>query len=260
MTTPRTRFRLAAAAFVGAAALLAASTPAPAATLYWVGDASAAFYDEPNWSTVPNNAAAAPAGDPVNTASITDDLVIAGLYNGSPIANPPGGGPIDDNSSGIGSNVNLSGNTVTLSGTTMRIRDNNIVNGDTGNLPTLNLDNGAILSAEAMRGSNFNLADTSQLIFWGIGTAVFTDSTFNFQSASSSLRLLNVAFGTDISAQLANAAGFQFMGSAITAGDLLITNDGEGGTLIRAIPTPAALPMGLLTLGALAMRRRGGSH
>lgn len=234
-------------------ALMASANTARAATLYWVGDASAAFYAESNWSTSPTNAALEPAGDPVtNAADITDDLVISDTYNGSSIANTPGGGPVDDMSSGVSPSIQLSANTVTLSNTTLRVRDNSLIDGDASNKPTLNLDGGAILSAEAVQNVNAHLDNTSQLLFWGTGDAVFTGSTFDFLTLTSSLRLKNISFGTDISAKLANATGFAYQGSAITTADLLIANDGAGGTLIsvKPVPTPAALPAGLLLLTA----------
>jgi len=108
-----------------------------------------------------------------------------------------------------------------------------------------------------VQDSIVNLTGASQVIFWGTGPVIFDGSTFNFDSRFDSLRLLNIAFGTDISTQLANAAGFEFQGDAITLDQLLITDDGEGGTLVTvAIPAPAALPAGLILLSAVALRLR----
>jgi len=219
------------------AVMLAAGTTTHAATLWWVGDSGSnneALFLEDNWSTAADDAAAEPVGDPVNATNIFDDLIIEALYNGSPIGGSPGGGPIDDESGGIGANVNLSGNTVTLSGTTMRVIDNQIISGDAGNMPTINLDSGAQIAAEAMRRSNFTLADTSQALFWGTGTGIFTDSTFNLQGGTSSLRLVNIAPATDISGHLAGAAGFEVDGNAVAGSDLLVSSDGNGGTLLSA--------------------------
>jgi len=219
------------------AVMLAAGATTHAATLWWVGDSGSnneALFLEDNWSTAADDAAAEPVGDPVNATNIFDDLIIEALYNGSPIGGSPGGGPIDDESGGIGADVNLSGNTVTLSGTTMRVIDNQIISGDAGNMPTINLDSGAQIAAEAMRRSNFTLADTSQALFWGLGTGIFTDSTFNLQGGTSSLRLVNIAPATDISGHLAGAAGFEVDGNAVAGSDLLVSSDGNGGTLLSA--------------------------
>lgn len=243
------------------AAFLTLAVPAssPAATLYWVGSGPQ-FYQEARWSTSPTDSSAVPIGDPVNLTEITDDLVISSLYNGNPVAAFPGAGPVDDQSGGISDDINLSGNVVDLlDGATLRGAGqgttlgghNAAVVGDPADMPTLNLSGGSILSATTMSNSLFNLMDTSQLIFWSTQNDVFDGSIFNFTSTDASLRLINVPFGNDISNQLAGAGGFQFNGQSISTDDLIVSSDGEGGTLIAAaaiVPEPSTLL--LITLGA----------
>jgi len=238
------------------AMLLVSMVSAAHSTLYWVGN-DGAYFDEGNWSTVTDDASQNPSAGTIDPdpATVTEDMVVGPTYNGSATTSPGGDDDVSwtDTMGGIG-RLTMSGNSLTLDTHTMKLGDNRIVLGDDQSSQTASLLNGAIIGAEAIRYLQMDLFDTSQTRFWGTGSAIFTGSTFNFESENASILLWNLEYGTDISAQLAGAAGFQYKGSSITTDDLVFSQasvgTGTGGTLIQAIPEPATL--GFLALAGVS--------
>jgi len=251
-------------AFGIAGLTLAVGSPAQAQkeTLYWTADVDGAFFDEANFSTVPDDVSQKPAGNPVVRASngnITNDVVVADTYSGMAVTQQPGG-PARFSGGGVDSLV-FDGNTVALSGLDFNFGAGDGLN--TASSPdadtTLDIDRGADLSAVAVRDAQVNLMDTSNLLLDGGGNRILEDATVNFASSTTAIRLNNQGPDSSTLQQSLNrAAGFEFQGQSISQDDLSVTQDPRPDALTRitAVPTPGTLPTALALPGGLAMVRR----